>query len=214
MRNRIVRAATVKAASCDAVIEQAVMLEAAVFGEKFSNTREQLAEEYGPLWPQTWFLTCHLDDALVGVARLVVPGQVRQKSLADAAKPPFEVIVDEGLAQIGVASGEVLDVVTIAIDKQYRGEGLLWPMLEQIYYLAVENHCSHIIAIIDVRVLEYIRSLGLDVKILPGGKPAPYLGSSQSVPIVAALDGGNLIAVRAGSHSGSPSTKATWGRKV
>lgn len=164
-------------------VEAALELEARVFLEWFGNSRKELDEEYGYFAEQTTLILLEGSD-LVGMMRVMLPGAHEAKTLVDARRPPFAVDVDATLASVGTDSHHVADLVTLAIDSRYRGDGL-GPCLFAGALRAVEAvDVAWAVAMVDCSVRQYLARQGFDLSPFPRSKPQPYLGSPATMPVL------------------------------
>jgi hypothetical protein len=123
---------------------------------------------------------------VAGMMRLGTPGQRLQKSLEDAAEDPFSVPVRQWLADRNVDSSQVLDLMTVAVRRNWRGTGVFDSMLRVLPSIGKHLGCTHLAGIFDDTVLRYIRRRGLFLEKM-GDREGPYYGSRLSVPVLAPL---------------------------
>lgn len=160
-------------------------VEAAVFGEVFGNTREQLVTEYGPYEEASHFLLCREagTDGPIAVARLIAPSPAGLKTLVDIVAEPWNADRDFVVRQAGLDPERTWDVATLAaLPHARRGEAsaALYASLVNVVTRAGGTSWT---AIIDSKVLVLLRRAGVSAQALPGLAAAPYLGSPSSLPI-------------------------------
>lgn len=168
------------------LLESARECEAEVFLRWYGNTREQLADEYGPYEESSAFL-CVADEhgEVLAAARLVAPGGAAGlKTLADVGRAPWNVDGDRSALAAGADLATTWDVATIGVRRQTQDTARLSLAL----YHGVVNVCrangmSGFVAVLDERVRRLLDSVGIVTRTLPGTSAAPYLGSPRSTPV-------------------------------
>jgi hypothetical protein len=178
--------------SCtDPGAELAREVERQVFLEYFGNSRELLADEYGPYEPASMFL-CVIDHRRLcpaGVMRMIVPSAVGQKTLVDV-EHVWDRTAEQLFATIGVAtsSARIWDVSTLAVAEDYRGrgtEGLISLALYQaLFQSALPFDVDHFVTVLDLVVLDLIQTrMGRPLSHFAGIEPRNYLDSPSSLPV-------------------------------
>jgi hypothetical protein len=171
-----------------ALLESALECEAEVFLRWFGNTREQLAEEYGPYADSSVFLAlADRHDHVVGAVRLLVPGgDAGLKTLNDVGQEPWGVDGARAAAAVGIDLGSTWEVATLGV----RGDGRTSNRVQHslaLYHglmtIAQVNRMSTFVAVLDERVRRLLASVGILTRPLPGTRTAPYLGSTASTPV-------------------------------
>lgn len=168
------------------LLESARDCEGEVFLRWYGNTREQLAEEYGPYEDCSAFL-CVADASgeVLAAARLLAPGGgAGLKTLVDVGRAPWGVDGRRAAAAAGAQLETTWDVATIGVRRQTQDTARLSLAL----YHGVVNVCrangmSGFVAVLDERVRRLLDSVGIVTRTLPGTGPATYLGSPQSTPV-------------------------------
>lgn len=180
-------------AAGDPAAELARHVEAEVFDEAFGNSRELLAEEYGP-YERTSAFCCVLDHrrALpVGALRLILPGPAGLKSLVDLERgwgcPPDELAARTGFA---FEPARTWDIATLAVAPGYR-DGLVSQALYQGACTSARRRgVSALVTILDVRVLRLVQSrLARPFRRYEGVAAAGYLDSPASLPVWSDFEG-------------------------
>lgn len=167
------------------VLAAARECEATVFLERYGNTAEQWAEEYGPYDPASTFLAVtDVGGDAVATMRLITPSAAGLKSLVDSARPPWAVDGARAARATGMVAAQTWDVATIAIRRGAARGGVLSAALYHGLLLATRaNTVRWIVMIMDVRARRLLDAAGLPTQLLPGARVAPYLGSAASVPL-------------------------------
>lgn len=168
------------------VARAAADIEATVFGEMFGDERRELEAAYSPYTEQSVFLLARVEARPSGMMRLGLPGPLQAKTLVDTAVPPFDVPLLEDLVKARGSSPRVLDLMTVAVVRPWRGSGVFDDLLEAAVAVGKSAGCTDMIAVIDEPVLKYLRKRGLDFKTYGSGKR--YFGSSSSVPCSMIVD--------------------------
>src|SRR6476646_7922731 len=98
------------------VLDAARDCEASVFLQQYGNTAQQWAEEYGPYDPSSAFIA--ITDAqgdAVAAMRLILPGPLGLKTLADVARPPWNLDGARVARAAGMITTRTWDVATLAV---------------------------------------------------------------------------------------------------
>ncbi|MGJ7440955.1 hypothetical protein [Aquipuribacter sp. MA13-6] len=163
--------------------------EADVFLARYGNTREQLAQEYGPYEQQSVFLALATPGGDVEAAvRFVVPGPAGLKSLVDVGREPWQADAAASAGVAGLDLTRTWDIATLsARDQRAEGVSHVAALYHGIALATRANGITGTVAILDIRVRRLLGSVGLHYRTLPGTRVRPYLGSSASVPVYAEL---------------------------
>src|SRR3954447_12098752 len=107
----------------DDLLKSARECEAEVFLRWYGNTREQLAEEYGPYEDSSVFVAlADRDDEVVGAARMLMPGgRAGLKTLADVGLEPWSVDGGQAAAAVGMNLASTLEVATLGVQGRTAG---------------------------------------------------------------------------------------------
>ncbi len=186
-------------------------IESAVFFERFGDTPEDFAREYGPLEERSALVVATRADRVLAATRVSWSDESGHiKTLSDAAEH-FGVNVDQFLHSVGGPT-KVLDALTIAaVDHSpgHDGRSIGGALTVAMGYLAARKRgCTHVVSFLDEFVFEYLTTeYGVPWQPLPGATPGPYMGSPSSVPAVvdvaatAAQSFGDLSAITNGLES-------------
>ncbi|EYR64475.1 hypothetical protein N866_10615 [Actinotalea ferrariae CF5-4] len=160
--------------------------EAEVFLRWYGNSREQLAEEYGPYEDSSAFL-CIADEHgdVLAAARLVAPGGASGlKTLTDVGREPWNVDGARSARAAGAELETLWDVATIGVRRQSADTARLsLALYHGIVNVCRANGMSGFVAVLDERVRRLLDSVGIVSRTLPGASAAPYLGSPSSTPV-------------------------------
>lgn len=175
--------------------------EAEVFLAWFGNTREQLAEEYGPYDDASVFIVLadEAGDAL-GACRLIVPGGRGLKTLDDLAGEPWLVDPQRSASAAGLDPSRTWDIATLGVRRGLKATGLLAAaaLYHGLILASQVNPFDSIVSVMDDSVRELLVSIGMITHVLPGAGSATYLGSPSSTPVyghnAAMLDGQRRLA--------------------
>jgi len=172
-------------------------VEGQVFLQAFGNTPEVMDQEYGPFDARSRFIVV-LDEetgTALGAARLILPdpsdGPV--KTLVDVAGEPWHVDVADSLRTAGLTSGPVWDVASLAVDRRFRsgaaGAELTLALCHGIFEHPRVCGAEGLVTVLDDKVFQLLRVMGVPWTALPGATSQPYLGSPASTPCVMRVDG-------------------------
>jgi hypothetical protein len=171
--------------------ELARTVERRVFDEWFGNSPELLDAEYGPYEDATLFL-CVLDHRRglpAGMIRLILPSPAGFKSLHDL-EAGWDVRAPDACARTGIDPhpDEVLDVVTVAVDREYRGDAANGMISLALYQGVVQTARARglrwLVTILDLAVLDLINGLTTAPFLrYRGVEPRSYLDSPASLPV-------------------------------
>ena len=163
--------------------------ESDVFLERYGNTADQLAAEYGPYEEQSVFLALAAADGDVAAAvRFILPGPAGLKSLVDVGGAPWHADAAAGAEAAGLDLTSTWDIATLSV-RGTRAQGVahVAALYHGIALATRLNGVSATVAVLDVRVRRLLSSVGLHYRTLPGTRVRPYLGSPASVPVYAEL---------------------------
>jgi len=170
------------------LLESSRQCEADIFLQWYGNTRQQLADEYGPYEQNSVFVALADDhDDVVGTVRFLVPEGGGLKTLDDMALAPWGVDARRSAAAAGVDLTNTWDCATMGVHPGVTGSQVRLGLA--IYHgllLALrENQIRTVTAVLDERVRRLLSSVGLVMHTFPGTRTAPYLGSEGSTPVYA-----------------------------
>jgi hypothetical protein len=172
-----------------ALLDSARECEAEVFLRWFGNTREQLAEEYGPYEDSSVFLVLADErDEVLGAVRLLAPGgRAGLKTLADVGREPWGVDGGRVATAAGIDLGSTWEVATLGVrgGRTANRVQLSLALYHGLMTVARVNRMSSFVAVLDERVRRLLGSVGILTRPLPGTATAPYLGSTASTPVYA-----------------------------
>jgi hypothetical protein len=157
-----------------------------VFLQAFGNTRDQLAEEYGPYNDQSVFVAVSGQDGLVyGACRLITPGPAGLKTLNDVSRNPWGVDGIRSATAAGVDPTNAWDVATLGVRKDFRGSRM--SVAIALYHAIVQgtraNEVGSITAILDDQIRRILTMSDFIMPTLPGTRTGEYLGSPSSTPV-------------------------------
>lgn len=171
------------------LLEAARACEADVFLARYGNTRQQLAQEYGPYEGQSVFLALAAPSGAVEAAvRFIVPGPAGLKSLVDVEHEPWGVDAAASADAAGLDLARTWDIATLSVrDTRAHGVSHVAALYHGIALATRVNGVTATVAVLDIRVRRLLGSVGLHYRTLPGTRVRPYLGSPASVPVYAEL---------------------------
>lgn len=167
------------------IVTEAKRCEEDVFLERYGNTEDEWLAEYGPYDDFSHFLVVTDPGGLaVASSRVIMPNPVGLKTLVDAARPPWFVDGNAAAASAGLDVGQTMDVATIAVRKGTpSGARLSVALYHGLTMVTRANGMRWVIMVMDVRARRLLTMMRLQTHALPGTEPAPYLGSSASLPV-------------------------------
>jgi hypothetical protein len=172
-----------------ALLESARECEAEVFLRWFGNTREQLADEYGPYEDSSVFLAIADErDEVLGAVRLLVPGgRAGLKTLTDIGREPWGVDGARVAGAAGIDLGSTWEVATLGVrgGRTANRLQLSLALYHGLMTVAQVNRMSSFVAVLDERVRRLLGSVGILTHPLPGTATSSYLGSAASTPVYA-----------------------------
>ena len=162
--------------------------EADVFLDRFGNTAEELAAEYGPYQSASVFIALLDDDGVAqAAARMIRPGPAGLKTINDLARDPWGVDPVLAARRAGVDPSRSWEAATFAVRRGVRRRG--YDAMEALFYGvavgSIVNEYETVTAVIDEYVLGMVGGLGLFLHPFPGTEPGPYLGSPSSSALYA-----------------------------
>jgi hypothetical protein len=168
---------------------EVIECEAAAFDHYYGNTAAELAEAYGPYLSQTAFLVVRAGDDVVGTCRLIRPGPLGLKTVADLGEAPWRVDTARSVTAAGIDLAHTWDVATIAVRRRMGAAGRMVAsaLFHGLARVSEVNKVESMTAVLDRRARALMAMQGLEVHALPGTGPAPYLGSVASTPVFAHL---------------------------
>lgn len=153
-------------------------LEAAVFLERFGNTPELIAAEYGPYTKGSLFITL-MDGIEPAAASRIITERCPAglKTLHDAAEAPWQLHYQR--------TGRIWDCATIAVAPSHRGTGVSMLLMAHILRYSVEQQVVALVALLDRVVFDLLASTRGPIHAI--GPDAPYLGSPATLPVEVVL---------------------------
>jgi hypothetical protein len=167
-------------------------VETTVLHEYFSNSPELMAREYGPYDNASSFLVNinHETEMPIGDMRIIEPSKVGLKSLNDLIRTPLRLSAEAVCAAYGMDQAKCLDVSTIAVIKEYRGErgdnlaSLLMYRGLYAHFLADPRY-THAVTIMDVKAKKSIDKYKVPFRPILDTEPFSYLDSPLSLALIA-----------------------------
>ena len=173
---------------------EVVRCEAEIFGLRYGDTAEDLARDYGDYADRTLWLSVRDESgAVLGVARLIVPGALPTKTLVDLSREPWCLAaadVADVVAQVGLDPDACLDIATIGVRPDLGADGarIAAALLHGIVLTTRVNGIPWAVAVLHVLVRRILASTGLVMHPLPGTRPGVYEGSPGFQPVYANMD--------------------------
>jgi hypothetical protein len=166
--------------------DAALECEANVFLSAFGNTRDQLAEEYGPYDDTSIFMAVTDDsDDVLGTCRLILPGAPGTKTIKDIGREPWLVDGERSARAVGIDPARSWDIATLGVRDGFRGQGLMVAMA--LYHGVLRstslNDAHSVTAIMDEHIRRVVATFGYAFPALPGTSTGAYLGSPRSTPV-------------------------------
>jgi hypothetical protein len=167
-------------------LDAARSCEASVFQRAFGNTAAELEDEYGPYDDATHFVVlADSSDDVVATCRLIAPSPAGLKTIHDIAGAPWFVDGARALRAVGADLPTAWDITTIAVRKDRPVTPLAWAALQHgMLQAARANSVRWAVMMLDDHVRRLLEMVGFIARPIPGTRPAPYLGSSATVPLV------------------------------
>jgi hypothetical protein len=168
------------------VLAGARACEADVFLRAYGNTEADLAREYDPYESASRFIALtDSDGTVVGACRVIAPSPAGLKTVNDVSRSPWSV---DGVRAVKVAGADVAhawDVATVAV----RPDPTITPLASAALYHGLvmatrANGVRWIVMMLDERARRLLSMAGFVARPIPGTRPAPYLGSPASTPLV------------------------------
>jgi hypothetical protein len=165
--------------------------EADVLGERYGDTAESLDAAYGAYADSTvWLAVTDRSDQVVGWSRLLVPGDLPEKTLADASKQPWGIDTTAASAAIGLDSASCWDVATIGVRRELGSQGGMAAIA--LYHGVIvgtrTNGIDWIAAMLHVVVRRVLDNVGLVMHALPGARPETYMDAPGFIPVYAHVE--------------------------
>jgi len=169
----------------------ALKLESSLFLEKFGNTSEQLAEEYGPYEHHSVviYVADNLNNTTAGLTRIILPNdRVGLKTVNDIKKLWPELYTDPEVVRTLLTGHDCWDIGTLVIAPEYQAPmaaGLVSLALYQsVARLAQRCQVDTLIALVDNTVHRMTHwKFRAPFEAIPGAMVKPYLGSKASLPV-------------------------------
>jgi hypothetical protein len=161
--------------------------EAEVFLRAYGNTREEIADEYGPYEDASAFvaLTDERGD-VVAETRLIAPSAAGLKTLNDMGRSPWKLDGYRSARAAGLDLSLTWDVATVGVRTDaIRGTGLKAAVAMYFAIVAATraNDLRWIVMIMDERARRLLNSIALPTHVLPGGFSGDYMGSPTCTPV-------------------------------
>lgn len=164
-------------------------IESAVFREFFQNSAEDLQAAYEPYEAaSTWLLVVDRHrQRVAGTLRIIEHSAAGLKTLVDVSRPPLSIPTIRVLREHHVDLASCLDIGTLAVMPEYRGDHLVASELYgQLYALGRKNRIKHAVTVLDDHAYQQLVTvLGVPWVPMCGSEPGPYLGSTKSHAVVA-----------------------------
>lgn len=160
--------------------------EADVFLGAYGNTRQQLADEYGPYEDASVFIAvADAGGEVLGACRLIRPSDAGLKTMHDVAREPWSLDVVRAARAARLDLSQTWDVATLGRRRGLKGPGKLAgaALFHGLVQVIRANDIRSTVMIIDQRVRTLLAAAGMTGQPLPGTNPAPYLGSAASIPV-------------------------------
>jgi hypothetical protein len=160
--------------------------EAEVFLRAYGNTRDEIADEYGPYEDSSVFIALTDEsDEVVAETRLIGPSSAGLKTLNDVSRAPWHVDGVRSARAVGVDPQRTWDVATIGISSKLRGRGL--PAATAMYHGIVAgiraNDLRWVVMLMDERARRLLSALDCETFVLPGTWAGDYMGSNACTPL-------------------------------
>jgi hypothetical protein len=170
------------------ILESARACESDVFLQTYGNTREQLADEYGPYESSAVFIAiADSEDRVVGTVRLIMPGEAGLKIFHDIQAEPWSVNAADVQRRAGIDPSRAWEIATLSVRRELKGRSML--TAAALYHGLIQtiraNDIGTVAMIVDKRFRALLHSVSLVQHALPGTGPQAYLGSPSSTPVYA-----------------------------
>jgi hypothetical protein len=175
--------------------------EAEVLGERYGDSAESLDNAYGAYADTTvWLAVLDRSERVLGWGRLLMPGPLPEKTLADAARPPWNLESKHVAASVGLDTDSCWDVATIGIRQGLgrQGAAVSAALYHGLIVSTRVNGADWILAMLNVRVRRLLDAVGLVMHTLPGAWPDVYMGAPGFLPVYA--DTGRAVAEQRRTH--------------
>jgi len=164
----------------------ALACEAAVFLSAYGNTAEELAEAYGPYADASVFIGIYEPGGdAVGAVRLIRPGPLGLKTLADVSQPPWSLDVHRMARAARLDLDRTWDFTTLGARRGLRRWSTLISagLFHGLVRVVNANDIRSAVMMIDERVRGLLAVAGMTGQTMPGARPLPYLGSASTTPV-------------------------------
>jgi hypothetical protein len=171
----------------DPLAQEALALEAEVFGERYGNSREYLDEMYAAYGHATSFVVVRdlRVDAAVGMLRLVVGTDAGLPSLHGLMGDPWHVdphrAAERSIPDFDLA--RCLDIAMIAVRRGWGSGEVALLLFHEITRFTRRHDLGFWVAILNDKVLERLQLLGEPFRPYTGVESGPYAGSVSSTPV-------------------------------
>jgi hypothetical protein len=168
-----------------------VACEAEVLGERYGDTEESLAAAYGAHADNTaWLSVTDSGGRVLGWSRLIAPGPLQLKTLADVSLPPWSIDGVAAARSVGLDPDRCWDVATIGTRRDLGADSVRAAMaLYHGMIIATRvNGADWVLAIMHVLVRRILAHAGLVMHPLPGTAPGVYMEAPGFIPVYANLE--------------------------
>jgi hypothetical protein len=156
----------------------------------YGDTAEEIEEAYGP-WSEStvWLAVRATSGRVLGACRLITPGQLPQRTLAEASAPPWSLAGRRLALELGIDEARAWDVATINVRRELGSAGadVAAALYHGVFVAPDVNGGEWLLAMLDLRVRRLLASVGLFFHPLPGARPERYMGSPALQPVYAHL---------------------------
>jgi hypothetical protein len=172
------------------LLDAAKACELDVFDAAYGNSPQELDAEYGPYDDASVFIALVDPTGRVqGACRVITWGEPGLKSLNDLSREPWRVDGLRSARAAGIDPVTTWDIATLGVRSELGRTGVM--AAAALYHGLVAggraNDVTTMITIVDQRVRTLLHGVGLATHVLPGARPAEYLGSAKSTPVYAHL---------------------------
>jgi hypothetical protein len=168
------------------VLAAARECEAEIFLQAYGNTRDEIADEYGPYEQASAFIALTDDRGdVVAETRLIAPSAAGLKTLDDTSRTPWRIDGYRAARAVGIDLSLAWDVATIGVHPSLRGSGLqaAIAMYHGIVAATRANNLRWVTMLMDERARRLLTSLACETHVLPGTWPGDYMGSPACTPL-------------------------------
>lgn len=174
----------------DAPDDEILACEREVLGHWYGDTPEWIEQAYGPWRDETvWLAVRETSGRVLAAARLIRPGAMPQRTLVEAAEPPWGLASGRIADELGIDVTTAWDVATINVRPELGSAGAraATALYHGIFVAPDVNGGHWLLATLDIRVRRLLASVGLVLHALPGARPQRHLGSPGLLPVYAEL---------------------------